>query len=384
MSKWLCLGVAALVLGLVFEARAEHDESIAVIIGNKDYTSDRIPDAAYAHNDAEAFKGYLIDVLDFQESNIIDLRDATQAQTEEILGNHRHHEGTLWQYVRPRRSHVILYFSGQGLMGDEGRQGYLLPIDSSPRNPAINGYPLDILLNNLAKLKARSVTIYIEASFSGDSGGGRWTGNNHPPPSYPWQQVLPAGVVVISAAERDQAANWDDQADLGLFTNHLLSALYGMADTSGYGNQDRVIKASEVKAYLDDKMTYDARRRFGRKQEAVLLGDEGAVVSSSAPDNPQSRPKTRRPARIIHRTGTRHEPAPQRHEQKAYEAAKLKERTCATLRKQKVDFDKKHGNCVFLPPTLNPAQTRKNLDACWNEWGNKSSAVAKELQRNGC
>ena len=51
---------------------------IALIIGNKNY-KDAVPPVDYAHNDAAAFKRYVIDILKFRERNIIYLRDATKA-----------------------------------------------------------------------------------------------------------------------------------------------------------------------------------------------------------------------------------------------------------------------------------------------------------------
>ncbi|MEL7048172.1 MAG: hypothetical protein AAFO75_04275, partial [Pseudomonadota bacterium] len=52
---------------------------VAVIIGNRDYKGD-IPDVAFGHRDADAMKSVLVNELGFSRSNIIDARDAGQAE----------------------------------------------------------------------------------------------------------------------------------------------------------------------------------------------------------------------------------------------------------------------------------------------------------------
>ena len=146
-----------------------NEDAVAVVIGNSNYTADRIPKVEYAHRDAAAFKRYLIEVLGYREGNIIDLRDATQAQMEAALGNERTHEGTLWQYVRADASDVTVFYSGHGVPGLKSKRGYLLPVNADPNKPEINGFPVDTLYANLTKLPARSVTVYLDACFSGDS-----------------------------------------------------------------------------------------------------------------------------------------------------------------------------------------------------------------------
>ena len=74
----LALCLALLYSGTSFAATTNKD-AVAVIIGNKDYVGS-VPDVDFAHNDAEAMKRFVIDVLGFREGNIIDLRDATEAQ----------------------------------------------------------------------------------------------------------------------------------------------------------------------------------------------------------------------------------------------------------------------------------------------------------------
>ena len=82
----------------------------------------------------------------------------------------------------------------------------------------------------------------------------------------------------LSAATGKQIASWDLEARHGLFTHHLLDALYGKGDADSDGK----VTAREAKQYLDDWMTRAARRKHRRIQEASLLGG-GKVVLTAAP-----------------------------------------------------------------------------------------------------
>jgi hypothetical protein len=54
-----------------------------------------VPDVNFAHNDAEAMKRFVIDVLGFREGNIIDLRDATKGRLETLFGTASNPKGQL-------------------------------------------------------------------------------------------------------------------------------------------------------------------------------------------------------------------------------------------------------------------------------------------------
>ena len=113
---------AALTLQLGTALAAKNKDAVAVIIGNKDYTS-RIPAVEFTHRDADAFKVFVTDVLGYPPENIIDLRDATKAQLETAFGNRVTHEGKLWRYLDPRgKSDVMVFYSGHGVPGLRDRK----------------------------------------------------------------------------------------------------------------------------------------------------------------------------------------------------------------------------------------------------------------------
>ena len=96
------------------------------------------------------------------------------------------------------------------------------------------------------------------------------------------EATLPEGVgdkvMSLTAASGKQVASWDEKARHGLFTHHLLDALYGRADADGDGK----VTAAEAKRYLDRHMTRAARRQHRRVQQASLVGVKDAVLASAA------------------------------------------------------------------------------------------------------
>ena len=263
-------------------ARAEfvNPHGVAVVIGNKGYRNERVPEVSYAHRDAEAFKRYVLDVLGFDPNRVFDLRDATQAELFTWFGNRESYEGRLWRYLHPRHgSDVVVYYSGHGVPGLKDRRGYLLPSDANPDTPEINGYPIDVLYANLGKPReAKSVRVFLDACFSGDSDRGMLIRSASPTffkPDLP--EVAGEKLTILTAASGTEVASWDEKSGHGMFTHHLLDALYGGGDADGDGR----VTAAEAKAYLDDTMTIAARVEFGRHQNASLDGAAGAVLASA-------------------------------------------------------------------------------------------------------
>ena len=278
----LLLGAAFSALAPFSALRAEfaNPDGVAVIIGNKGYQHERVPEVVYAHRDAEAFRRYVLEVLKFDPNRVFDLRDATQAEMFTWFGNRDSHEGRLWRYLHPRRgSDVVVYYSGHGVPGLKDRRGYLLPSDADPDTAEINGYPIDLLYANLGKPgDAKSVRVFLDACFSGESDRGMLIRSASPvyvQASLP--EVVGGKLTVLSAASGSEVASWDEKSGHGMFTHHLLDALYGGGDGDGDGR----VTALEAKRYLDDTMTIAARVEFGRYQNASLDGAAETVLASA-------------------------------------------------------------------------------------------------------
>ena len=265
------------------QAEVRDPKGVAVVVGNRNYRNERVPEVSYAHRDAAAFRAYVVEVLGYDPDNIVYIEDADQARLESVFGNERSREGLLWRYLDPEGgSDVVVFYSGHGVPGLKDKRSYLLPVNADPDTAEINGYPIDVLYRNLSKLKeARSVRVFLDACFSGDSDRGMLV--RAASPVYVRAEMPEAleKLTVLTAASGQELASWDEKARHGLFTHHLLNALHGAADDVRYGAKDGQVTASEAKRYLDRHMTRAARRAFGRHQRATLAGDDEAVLAAA-------------------------------------------------------------------------------------------------------
>ena len=146
---------------------------MAVVIGNADY-ADPMPDVAFAHRDADAFRAWLVAQRGYLPENVIDLRDANLRDLYRVFGTATDHRGQLSDWVRPD-SEVTVFYSGHGVTGetaDGERRGFLLPVDADAEKPSLTGYDRQVLLDNLARLDVPRVLVFLDACFSGFSDGG--------------------------------------------------------------------------------------------------------------------------------------------------------------------------------------------------------------------
>ena len=244
-------------------------KDIAVVIGNADYGKN-IPDVFPAYADAEGFKRYAKTALGIREGNIIDLRDASQAELVSVFGTESNHRGKLFNWVQPGISKVFVYYAGHGAPG-KGGDAYLVPVDADPATLHLNGIRLERLYLNLTKIPAISITVVLEACFSGASQSGSVISNASPVFLRAKTPKVPKGITVLSAGSANQLASWEKDKTSGLFTKYFLTGMSGAADVKPYGNGDGRVEYRELDAYLEDTLTYYARRYYGRDQTAQIV-----------------------------------------------------------------------------------------------------------------
>ncbi|MBT3359148.1 MAG: hypothetical protein HN403_05925 [Rhodospirillales bacterium] len=265
--------VATKPLPITFPNGPQRVDDIAVIIGIADYAKmgRDIPNVPPAHADAESFKRYALAALGIRRGNIIDLRDATGAQIERVFGSERTHKGQLFDWVRPGDSRVWVYYAGHGAPAGKEGTAFLVPADADAARIEINGYPLDTLYANLSRIPAKSVTVILEACFSGASQGGTVISRASGIFVRPKAAVVPGNITVIAAGGPEQMASWEEDSSHGLFTKYYLTGMSGEADKKPHGNGDGEVAVDELARYLERTLTYYARRYYGRDQKARIV-----------------------------------------------------------------------------------------------------------------
>jgi hypothetical protein len=256
-------------MSITFIQGPARPDDIAVIIGNADYKKQGkdIPNVKPAYSDAATFKRYAMTTLGIREGNIIDMHDATGAQMNRVFGTDAHQQGQLSDWVRKDISNVYVYYAGHGAPGGNDGNAYLIPSDADASRIEINGYGLKTLYSNLGRLPAKSVTVVLEACFSGSSQAGAVISNASPVFLKAKTPDIPSNITVIAAGASDQMASWENDGSNGLFTKYYLKGVSGEADADA----DGIVTNEELKAYLQETLTYYARRYYGRDQTAVIV-----------------------------------------------------------------------------------------------------------------
>jgi hypothetical protein len=248
-------------------------DAIAVIIGNQDYSNKDVPKVDFAVNDAMSMKNYMINRLGFREANIIYLENASKTDFETLFGTREVNKGKLFNYVKPQRSDVFVYYSGHGAPDVQNNKAYFMPVNADPNYVKLTGYPLDVFYQNLAGIPSRSTTVILDACFSGGSAQGMLI-KQASPMFIEVDQTVVSGANVLASASGTQISSWYPEGKHSLFTYYLLRGLRGEADM----DKNREITVGEMRTYLDDQVTYTARRLFGREQNPVVKGEPAHVL----------------------------------------------------------------------------------------------------------
>ena len=259
-------------LALSFPRGADRPDDIAVIIGNGDYARQGrdIPNVRPAHADAASMRIYATQALGIRGKNIISLTDATEAQLMAVFGSEKDHRGQLYDWVKPGRSRVFIYYAGHGAPAGDSGGPYLVPTDAEASRIGLSAYPLPLLYDNLARIPAENITVVLEACFSGQSQAGTLIGKASPILIASKAVTPPANITVIAAAASDQIASWEQDESHGLFTEYFLRGMSGEANRPPYGSGRGKVTLDELDRYLKGTMTYLARRYWGRDQTAQI------------------------------------------------------------------------------------------------------------------
>ncbi len=257
------------------KSMANNPDAVAVIIGNRDYVNSDVPAVDFALQDAISMKRYLTEVFGYDDNNIITLLNATQADFNGTFGTLESEKARLYNLVKAGKSDVFIYYSGHGAPDIAENAGYFVPVDCDPSLVKFNGYSMNTFYQNLSKIPYRSLTVVIDACFSGSSDKGTLlaqtslarikseTGKLNDP-----------NAVILTAASGDQVASWYPDQYHSLFTYYFLKALQGAANV----DRNSELTLNEVRTYLNEEVPYMARRLRNRIQTPEINGKDGKII----------------------------------------------------------------------------------------------------------
>ena len=243
-------------------------DAVAIVIGIQDYL--RVPKAEFAKDDAQAFYDYALR-LGIKPENINMMLDS-KADDVSIV---KAFKNWLPSRVTKDKTDVYVFFSGHGLPSDDGKL-YLLPYGVDKDLLERTAVAQKEVVNLLQAARPKSVTMFIDSCYSGQTRGGEQLLANAKPVSIMVsEKAYPDNFTVMSASASSQISSSSPDLKHGIFSYYLMKGLEGDADY----NKDGTITIGKLQSYLSEKVPRFAMK-MNRTQEPQLVGDSARVLVS--------------------------------------------------------------------------------------------------------
>jgi uncharacterized caspase-like protein len=248
---------------------------VAVVIGNQTYSRGEVPPVEYALRDAALMRRFLVQTFGFREENIIFEQNASFATLTRIFGSRDDKKGQLNAFVNPDgTSDVFIFYSGHGAPDPGSGTAYMVSSDADPQSIRLTGYPMRLLQENLAQIPARSVTMVLDACFSGLADRGALLRGISPLTLRVENPVLTMpNSVVLTASQSTEVSGWYDAQRHGLFTYVFLDAL---AKSFQEGASGTIPTAQDLQAKITPEVLRLSRRLRQREQTPQIYGQGAA------------------------------------------------------------------------------------------------------------
>lgn len=223
--------------------KEKNSHTYCVVIANENY--EEAPKVDCAINDGTVFAEYCRKTLGIPANQI---RTYLDAGYTDVLRGVRFLEDV---QKFDKEAKLIFYYSGHGIPNDADRTAYILPVDGSPKEIQ-TCVGLKNLYQRLGNIQAKSVTVLLDACFSGTSKGSSDGVIAARSIVRVKQENATGNVVVISAASGDETAFALKEANHGLFTYSLLKQLKSSKGKMTLGDLFREIKQEVAKSSVLD------------------------------------------------------------------------------------------------------------------------------------
>lgn len=255
-------------------------DAMAIVIGVEDFLYDDLPPAPYAANDADLIAKYFSESMKISDVKVYKNDEVTKTKLEDILSP-SYGLGNVTD-----NTDLFLYFSGHGTLVDDanGKQDiYLLPYDVRRDKIKERGYSLNKLYTDLNNIGAKSVTVFLDACFSG---GTRSSGYYKQQSitnqklvrvkvdemEQPWLENKNFRVFTSSSGEQTSLAS--DASETGLFTYFLALGMQGQSDE----NKDGIITIGELVKYVQQNVAKEALKMNSSNQNPQFYGNTDFTI----------------------------------------------------------------------------------------------------------
>ena len=246
----------------------QNDNRVAIIIGIEKYQATKVK-ALYANNDAKLFSYFANKSLGIQQSNMKLLlqEEATRLNTILAIKN------WLPKRIIENKTEIFLFFSGHGYPSKEG--AYIIPQNGDPRILEESSLSQNYIINQIMRFKPKSVTMFFDACYSGQSNTGEALIAGLKPLKITSDDEgsIPENVNIFSSSGLDQTSSTIKEAEHGIFTYYLLKGLQGNADK----DEDKKITNLELFEYLKKNVGNEAMKQ-NHDQEPMLKTEKPEQV----------------------------------------------------------------------------------------------------------
>jgi len=243
-------------------AKTIRKNAVAVIIGVENYTN--LPPAPYAEKDAEIMEKYFKTRLGVDKVVLFKDKDVIGFIFDDIFNPDY---GQLQKSILKGETDLFVFYSGHGVPSKDGEKIYLFPSDGKIERLESQGYDLNKFYENLDALGAKSVTVFLDACFSGTSRTSEKIATENlvaskgvkivPKLISPWR-TNPNFSVFNSSASNETSLGFDP-SQTGLFTYYMCIGLQGDADL----NKDNKITNGELFDFVQSKVVETSKKIFG-------------------------------------------------------------------------------------------------------------------------
>ncbi len=260
-------------------AATRRPDAIAVVLGVERYKA--LPDARFAERDAALMRRYAVEAMgvndDVEHLYERTGADVTSGELRKLFGE------TGWLARRvTANTDLVIYWAGHGAPDAARRAPYLLPFDADPAFVAETGFALGELYDRVARLPARSITIILDACFSGLTRDGQTLAAGTRPTvlSIEHPALVRRQMGVITASRGAQPAGDLPDARHGLLTYWVARGLRGEADSDG----NHTITIAELGRFAERNVRETAARLNRDQRPLVISRDSTTVVAKLAPE----------------------------------------------------------------------------------------------------
>ncbi len=260
----------------VLPSKTSRLNSVAVVLGIENYKD--LPPAPYADNDATIIEKYFKNRLGVDQVVVFKNEEISGLKFDDIFNPDY---GQLQKSILKGETELFVFYSGHGVPSKNGDNIYLFPSDGKVERIEIQGYDLNKFYQHLEGLGAKSVTVFIDACFSGASRTTEKIATENlvatkglriePRLVGPW--LKNPNFTVFNSSGAQETSLGFDLSKTGLFTYFLCVGMQGDADL----NDDRKITNGELFDFVCSKVKETSKKIFGI-QTPQFRGNREAIL----------------------------------------------------------------------------------------------------------